>query len=109
MSDFGKTWEKITLPLTFLDKIALAILAGIAVFESLTWAFEPSWAGALGTFSSMAMLAIFWRWFWVEGYRRMFHTITAMGYNVGKDLNQYGDLLISKDGDYYKVTPLTIN
>lgn len=107
MRNVTETWLRITLPLTFLDKIMLAILTAVLATNISLWVVDPTWGNAWDVLYILTTVAVFWRWFWVEGCQRMFRGMTNMGYVIGKDLHEYGDLLISKHGKEYRVTPLT--
>ena len=104
MHDTWTSWWEVT---GAWEKAVAAAVALIVALELIILAVWPDWAQARKTF-----LYIIVGYFVLSGdyYRckwRMFEPLTDFGAAMGHHLHTYGDLLLEKNGDHYKVTPLT--
>lgn len=108
MRNVTETWRRITLPLDGVEKVIVFSLGVAFLFQVFLFVRDPSWGGVVFMVSNLSTVAVFWRWFWVEGYHRMFRSLTDMGAAVGNHLHAHGDVLVTKHGDKYRITPLTV-
>ena len=108
MSDLKATWRRITLPLGITHWIALALPITALIVTTAALIISPSWGLAYSTIQWVAITGMFWRWFWVEGMRERFQAITDLGAVVGTGLHQYGEVSVTKDGSWFRVTPLEV-
>lgn len=108
MSSLKDIWRRSTLPLDWPQKIALTLLAVAPTVTAISLLLDPSWGLAYHLLQWVVIVGMFWRWFWVEGMRERFQAITDLGAVVGTGLYQHGEVAVTKDGSWFRVTPLEV-
>lgn len=100
------TWQRMTLPLATMEKLIVTALAFLVLVQVALLAWEPSWDGVFYVASNLATVAVFWRWFWLEGWLRKTQSITDFGAAVGECLHRHEAILLEKQAEGYIITPL---
>lgn len=90
------------------DKTWAALFGLATAYQATMLALNPTLDSAITLFATIMFASVMMNADYHRGHRTKYQSITNFGATVSNHLHTYGDLLIEKrDGDNYKITPLT--
>lgn len=101
----ARHWHHATHPLTRLDKLFVVIMATFPILNTVILTLDPSWGAFFQVMTSTFVLAMSWRWAWLENVRHSLRAVALVGADVTRELYEHDKIIVTRDGRNYVIHP----